>query len=129
MHRLWRKRGRRIRPNDKDLVFRTVFFLLFAVFAVAFVLLNIRTDWRSPSVAYLLFSAARGVKVCTVTAWLLNRPLASYIRSHMGMRGMAELMKIVVLTCDGSDFVSIIVSAASLRLTEPVTSQPTGKGS
>lgn len=44
MHRLWRKRGRRIRPNDKDLVFRTVFFLLFAVFAVAFVLLNIRTD-------------------------------------------------------------------------------------
>ena len=53
MHRLWRKRGRRIRPNDKDLVFRTVFFLLFAVFAVAFVLLNIRTDWRSPSVAYL----------------------------------------------------------------------------
>ena len=62
MHRLWRKRGRRIRPNDKDLVFRTVFFLLFAVFAVAFVLLNIRTDWRSPSVAYLLFSAAMGVK-------------------------------------------------------------------
>ena len=28
MHRLWRKRGRRIRPSDKDLVFRTVFFLL-----------------------------------------------------------------------------------------------------
>ena len=58
MHRLCRNRGRRIRPNDKDLVFRTVFFLLFAVFAVTFVLLNIRTDWRSPSVAYLLFSAA-----------------------------------------------------------------------
>ena len=73
MHRLWRKRGRRIRPNDKDLVFRTVFFLLLAVFAVTFVLLNIRTDWRSPSVAYLLFSAAMGVKVCTVTAWLLYR--------------------------------------------------------
>ena len=53
MHRLCRNRGRRIRPNDKDLVFRTVFFLLFAVFAVTFVLLNIRTDWRSPSVAYL----------------------------------------------------------------------------
>ena len=53
MHRLCRNRGRRIRPSDKDLVFRTVFFLLFAVFAVTFVLLNIRTDWRSPSVAYL----------------------------------------------------------------------------
>ncbi len=65
----------------------------------------------------------------SMSAWLLNRPLASYIRSHMGMRGMAELMKIVVLTCDGSDFVSIITSAASLRLTEPVMSQPTGKGS
>ena len=66
MHRLCRNRGRRIRPSDKDLVFRTVFF-------VTFVLLNIRTDWRSPSVAYLLFSAAMGVKVCTVTAWLLYR--------------------------------------------------------
>ena len=53
MHRLWRKRGRRIRPSDKDLVFRTVFFLLFVVFAVTFALLNVRTDWRSPSVAYL----------------------------------------------------------------------------
>ena len=73
MHRLCRNRGRRIRPSDKDLVFRTVFFLLFAMFAVTFVLLNIRTDWRSPSVAYLLFSAAMGVKVCTVTAWLLYR--------------------------------------------------------
>ena len=69
------------------------------------------------------------VLVIGAAAWLLNRPLASYIRSHMGMRGMAELMKIVVLTCDGSDFVSIITSAASLRLTEPVMSQPTGKGS
>ena len=56
MHRLWRNRGRRIRSSDKDLVFRTVFFLLFAVFAVTFALLNIRTDWRNPSVAYLLFS-------------------------------------------------------------------------
>ena len=60
MHRLCRNRGRRIRPSDKDLVFRTVFFLLFVVFAVTFALLNIRTDWRNPSVAYLLFSAADG---------------------------------------------------------------------
>lgn len=73
MHRLCRNRGRRIRPSDKDLVFRTVFFLLFVVFAVTFALLNIRTDWRNPSVAYLLFSAAMGGKVCTVTIWLLYR--------------------------------------------------------
>ena len=62
MHRLWRKRGRRIRPNDKDLVFRTVFFLLFAVFAVTFVLLNIRTDWRSPSVALPAVQRGHGCK-------------------------------------------------------------------
>ena len=84
MHRLCRNRGRRIRPSDKDLVFRTVFFLLFAVFAVTFVLLNIRTDWRSPSVACLLFSAAMGVKVCTVTAWLLYRRFPNKLYYRMG---------------------------------------------
>ena len=57
MHRLCRNRGRRIRPSDKDLVFRTVFFLLFAVFAVTFVLLNVHTDLRSPSVKLTYCSA------------------------------------------------------------------------
>ena len=92
MHRLWRKRGRRIRPNDKDLVFRTVFFLLFAVFAVAFVLLNIRTDWRSPSVAYLLFSAAMGVKVCTVTAWLLYRRFPDKLNEMRHRQKLARMV-------------------------------------
>ena len=92
MHRLWRKRGRRIRPNDKDLVFRTVFFLLFAVFAVTFVLLNIRTDWRSPSVAYLLFSAAMGVKVCTVTAWLLYRRFPDKLNEMRHRQKLARMV-------------------------------------
>ena len=92
MHRLCRNRGRRIRPSDKDLVFRTVFFLLFAVFAVAFVLLNIRTDWRSPSVDYLLFSAAMGVKVCTVTAWLLYRRFPDKLNEMRHRQKLARMV-------------------------------------
>ena len=92
MHRLCRNRGRRIRPSDKDLVFRTVFFLLFAVFAVTFVLLNIRTDWRSPSVDYLLFSAAMGVKVCTVTAWLLYRRFPDKLNEMRHRQKLARMV-------------------------------------
>ncbi len=62
-------------------------------------------------------------------ARVFNRPLARYIRCNMDMRGMAELMKIIVLTCNGEDFVSIIASAANLRMTEPTLSQPTETGS
>ena len=54
---------------------------------------------------------------------------ASGLACVQTLRAVDAEMKIVVLTCDGSDFVSIITSAASLRLTEPVMSQPTGKGS
>lgn len=57
-------------------------------------------------------------------ARIFNRLLAWYIRRNMDMRGMAELTKIIVLTCDGQDFVSIIASAANLRMTEPELSQP-----
>ena len=92
MHRLCRNRGRRIRPSDKDLVFRTVFFLLFAVFAVTFVLLNIHTDWRSPSVAYLLFSATVGVKVCTVTAWLLYRRFPDKLNEMRHRQKLARMV-------------------------------------
>lgn len=62
-------------------------------------------------------------------ARIFNRPLARYIRCNMDMRGMAELMKIIVLTCNGQDFASIIASAANLRMTEPTLSQPTETGS
>ena len=92
MHRLWRKRGRRIRASDKDLVFRTVFFLLCVVFAVTFELLNIRTDWRNPSVAYLLFSATMGVKVCTVTAWLLYRRFPDKLNEMRHRQKLARMV-------------------------------------
>ena len=92
MHRLCRNRGRRIRPSDKDLVFRTVFFLLFVVFAVTFALLNIRTDWRNPSVAYLLFSAAMGGKVCTVTIWLLYRRFPDKLNEMRHRQKLARMV-------------------------------------
>ena len=92
MHRLWRKRGRRIRPSDKDLVFRTVFFLLFVVFAVTFELLHIRTDWRNPSVACLLFSAAMGGKVCTVTIWLLYRRFPDKLNEMRHRQKLARMV-------------------------------------
>lgn len=62
-------------------------------------------------------------------ARVFNRPLARYIRCNMDMRGMAELTKIIVLTCNGQDFASIIASVTNLRMTEPTLSQPTETGS
>ena len=73
-------------------MFRTVFFLLFVVFAVTFALLNIRTDWRNPSVAYLLFSAAMGGKVCTVTIWLLYRRFPDKLNEMRHRQKLARMV-------------------------------------
>lgn len=72
---------------------------------------------------------AHGMIRGNISAFLFNRPLASYLRSYMDMRGMAELTKIIVLICGGEDFVPIITSVSSLRLTEPTESQTTESGS
>lgn len=72
---------------------------------------------------------AYGLLRGSLFAWLFNRPLAWYIRSHMTMQGLAELTKIIVLMSTAESFVSIIVSAGRLNLMEPITSQPTEKGS
>lgn len=64
-----------------------------------------------------------------MAAWWLNRPLAWYLRTHMDMRGLAELAKIIVLLAGSEDFVSIITSVSNLRLTEPTVSQTTENGS
>lgn len=58
-----------------------------------------------------------------IAAFLLNRPLAWYLRCNMDMRSLAELAKIIVLISGGEDFVSTIMSVAGLRLTEPTLSQ------
>ncbi len=62
-------------------------------------------------------------------AWWLNRPLAWYIRSHMDMRGMAELTKLVAVLSGAEDFASTIASASGLRLTESRASQSVETGS
>ena len=72
---------------------------------------------------------AHGMIRGNISAFLFNRPLAFYLRSYMDMRGMAELTKIIVLICGGEDFVPIITSVSSLRLTEPTESQTTESGS
>lgn len=61
-------------------------------------------------------------------AWLLNRPLAWYIRNHSTLPDMARLVKIIVLLSGAEAFVSIITSVSELRVTEPTLSQ-TGSGS
>lgn len=72
---------------------------------------------------------AHGMIRGNISAFLFNRPLACYLRSYMDMRGMAELAKIIVLLSSCEDFVSIITSVSSLRLTEPTVSQTTENGS
>lgn len=67
----------------------------------------------------IAFGMIRG----NISAFLFNRPLAYYLRSYMDMRSMAELTKIIVLISTGEDFVSIITSLGSLRLTEATESQ------
>lgn len=62
-------------------------------------------------------------------SWLFNRPLAWYLRNHMTLSGMADLMKLIVLLSDAEFFVDIIRSAKDMTLTKPTLSQPTGKGS
>lgn len=72
---------------------------------------------------------AHGMIRGNISSFLLNRPLAYYLRSNMDMRSMAELAKIIVLISTGEDFVSIIASLGSLRLTEVTESQTAESGS
>ena len=65
----------------------------------------------------------------SVAAWLFHRPLAWYIRSHMSLRGMAELARILVLMSTAESFVPIIRSVGSLNLMEPTLSQTERTGS
>lgn len=62
-------------------------------------------------------------------SWLLNRPMAWYIRCHMTLPGMADLMKLIVLLSGADSFVDIIRSARDMTLTCPTLSQPDKKGS
>lgn len=66
---------------------------------------------------------AHGMIRGTIASWLLNRPLAWYLRCYMDMRTMAELTKIIVLLSTPESFMSIITSIATLNLMSPTVSQ------
>lgn len=57
------------------------------------------------------------------SAWLLNRPLAWYIRSHSTLPNLAELVKIITVLSGAEAFVSIIRSVSQLKMTDPTLSQ------
>ena len=78
-----------------------------------------------PTSRLIAYGMIRG----NLAAWLLNRPLACYLRCNTDMRGLAELAKIIVLISGGEDFVPIITSVSNLRFTELTESQTTESGS
>lgn len=59
---------------------------------------------------------------------LFHRPLAGYIRRHMTADEMAELMQLIAYLSGVENFVTIITSAAYMRVTTPMESQ-TAEGS
>lgn len=65
----------------------------------------------------------------TFAARLFNRPLAWYLRNHMTLPDMADLMRLIVLLSGAELFVDIITSARDMTLTRPTMSQPTETGS
>ena len=82
----FRYRGKRIRPTDKDLVFRSACCVVLPVFLAAFALLNLKTilqtDWHRLSmldigvhwnVPYLLFSGIVAALIAAVVLVLLYR--------------------------------------------------------
>lgn len=52
----------------------------------------------------------------TFASWLLNRPVAWYIRSHMTVERMAELARILALVSGAENFVSTITSIAQVNV-------------
>lgn len=77
-----------------------------------------------PASRIIAYGMIRGA----IASWMLNRPLALYLRCYMDMRSLAELANIIVLISGGEDFVSIITSVSNLRITQQTESQ-TGNGS
>lgn len=72
---------------------------------------------------------ALGVLRGALSSWLLNRPVAWYLRWNMDARTMAELTKIIVVVSGAEDFVSIITSEITMQVTTPIVSQPKTAGS
>lgn len=72
---------------------------------------------------------AHGMFRGTLTSWLLNRPMAWYLRCYMDMKTMAELTHIIVLLSSPEAFINTISSVATLNQMAPTESQMKHTGS
>ena len=102
----FRYRGKRIRPADKDLMFRSACGIVLPVFSVVMVLLNLKTilqtDWRRLSMLgvgglgwhmpYLLFSGIVAAVIAGTVLVLLNRLFPDAVRQLRHRQKLARMV-------------------------------------
>ena len=97
----FRYRGKRIRPADKDLMFRSACGIVLPVFSAVMVLLNLKTilqtDWHRLSmlhwnVPYLLFSGIVSAVIAGVVLALLYRLFTDTVRQLMHRQKLARMV-------------------------------------
>ena len=97
----FRYRGKRIRPADKDLMFRSACGIVLPVFSAVMVLLNLKTilqtDWHRLSmlhwnVPYLLFSGIVSAVIAGVVLALLYRLFPDTVRQLMHRQKLARMV-------------------------------------
>lgn len=102
----FRYRGKRIRPADKDLVFRSACGIVLPVFAVVMFLLNLKTilqtDWRRLSMLdtvnpasrlpYLLFSGIVSAVIAGTVLVLLYRLFPDAVRQLSHRQKLARMV-------------------------------------
>ena len=101
----FRYRGKRIRPADKDLVFRSACGIVLPVFSVVMVLLNLKTilqtDWHRLSmldiglrwnVPYLLFSGIVSAAITAAVLVLLYRLFPDIVRQLRHRQKLARMV-------------------------------------
>lgn len=104
--KLFRYRGKRIRPADRDLVFRSACCVVLPVFLAAFALLNLKTilqtDWRRLfmlgvggfgwHMPYLLLSSIVSAAVAGTVLVLLYRLFPDVVRQLMHRQKLARMV-------------------------------------
>ena len=97
----FRYRGKRIRPADKDLLFRSACCVTILIFLAVFALLNLKTilqtDWHRLSmlhwnVPYLLFSGIVSAVIAGVVLALLYRLFPDTVRQLMHRQKLARMV-------------------------------------
>ena len=101
----FRYRGKRIRPADKDLLFRSACCVAILIFLAVFALLNLKTilqtDWRRLSmldigvhwnVPYLLFSGIVSAAIAAAVLVLLYRLFPDTVRQLRHRQKLARMV-------------------------------------